>query len=200
MKNLQNVRYAIAAVATVAAVAAFAPKADAQTQAFTSTITVSNALTLDRVNNLNFGTLAVARGASATASIVLGPDGTLGTPSTTGTPAYIAVVDNADVTAAEVNVSGGANGANINVNIPVASIVAPISGLNAFALGTWMYTWNAGAATAIVPGTPQVVQFDSAQAGGLNNLKIGATLTTTNGAAAYADAAYAGSFNVVFSY
>lgn len=200
MKNLQNVRYAIATIATVAAVGVFATKADAQTHNFTSTVTVSNALTLAHVSHLNFGTLAVARAAGQTASIAMGTDGILGTPTTTGTPAYIAVVDDGAATAAVVDVSGGANGANINVNIPVASIVAPIAGLNAFALSDWQYSWNGAADDALTPGVAEIVVFDSAQVGGLNRLEIGATLASTTGAAAYTDAPHVGSFNVVFSY
>ena len=199
MKNLQNVRYAIATIATVAAVGVFATKADAQTHAFTSTIEVSNALTLAHVSDLNFGILAVARAPAATANIAIGTDGALGIPAGT-LPAYIAIVDDSAATAAVVDVSGGANGANINVNIPVAGIIAPVSGASAFALGTWQYSWNGAPNDAIVPGVAEVVVFDSAYTGGVNNLSIGATLTTTTGATAYADGVYAGSFNVVFSY
>lgn len=199
MKNLQNVRYAIATIATVAAVGAFATKADAQTQAFTAGVTVLNTLTLVKVSDLNFGTLAVARGSPEVASIAIDTEGVLGAPAQ-DLPAYIAIINSGAATAAEVTVAGGAPGANINVNIPIASIVNPISGLNSFTLDTWTYSWNDTATDAIVPGIAEVVAFDGTFGAGINKLEIGATLTTTAGATAYTDAAYAGSFNVVFSY
>lgn len=204
MKNLQNVRYAIATVAAVAAVAAFAPKADAQTQAFSSTVTVQNSLTLTKVGDLNFGTLIVARDTvgAKVASIVLDPfaaSGTLGT-ITNDSPAYMAVISATAARPAEVTVAAGAPGANINVNIPALSITAPTAGLNTFTLGTWRYSWNGGAATAITPGTAAVVVFDNTFNAGVNNLKVGATLTSTAAATAYADVAHVGAFNVVFSY
>lgn len=205
MKNLQNVRYAIATVAAVAAVAAFAPKADAQTQAFSSTVTVQNTLTLAKIQDLNFGTLIVSRGAATTSTIVLDPTKAVGAaylPAdiTSNTPSYIAVISAAAVSPAEVTVAAGAPGATINVNIPAVSITAPTAGLNAFALSAWQYSWNGGPATAIVPGVAEQVVFDNTFNGGVNNLKVGATLGTTTGGTAYADVAHVGAFNVVFSY
>lgn len=199
MTNLKNVRYAMSVLAAVAAFG-MVTEAKAQTQAFTATVTVQNALTLTHVNNLNFGTLAVARDSGQTSTIAISPAGVLGAPGTSGGTAYIAVIDDAAATSAEVTVEDGAPGSNVNVNIVAASITQPTFGGQSFALGTWTYSWNAGGTTAIVPDTPEVVVFDAAYNAGVNRLRIGATLTGTAGVTPYADGAYPGAFDVNFSY
>lgn len=199
MKHLQNVRYTIAAVAAVAALGLTAD-AKAQTQNVTADVTVQNTLNLAQVSGLNFGTIAALRHATNTASVALSTAGVLGTPATTGAGAAIAVIDNTAADNAEISVEDGAPGAAINVNIPIAGIVQPIFGGNSLALGTWRYAFNALPEAGITPGTPVVVNFDATYAAGVNSFRVGATLSTTTGAVAYADGAYAGSFDVTFSY
>lgn len=199
MKHLQNVRYTIAAVAALAALG-MSTQANAQTENVAASAIVQNTLNLSEVSAMNFGTIAALRHATNTASVALSTAGVLGTPTSTGAGAAIAIIDNSSASEAEITVEDGAPGATINVNIPVAGIVQPIFGGTALALGTWRYAYNAGAEAAITPGTPVQVNFDSVFASGVNSLRIGATLSTTAGAVAYTDGTYNGSFDVVFSY
>lgn len=198
MKHLQNVRYTIAAIAAVATMGLIS-QANAQTEPVAVEVEVLNTLTITEVTPLNFGTIAAARGVATTSTIAMPITGILAAP-TNNLPSSIAVIDAATASEAEITVEDGAPSANININIPIASITAPTFGGNSFALSSWVYAWNGGGSTAIVPGTPQVVQFDAGYNAGVNALHVGATLGTTAGAVAYGDGAYTGGFSVVFSY
>ncbi len=195
MKDLQNVRYTIAAVAAVAALG-FSTQANAQTASMDATVVVSNLLTLVEDSQLNFGTIVAFKDTGANvATIVMNPDGTLGAP-VNNAPAVIAVKDNAAATEAQITVTGGAEGASLNIEID--NVVAPING-TAFTLTNWRTSWNGAAATARTAGTPWTqVYLDNATAGSV--LQIGATLGTVAGGAQYVDNTYTGSFDVIFSY
>lgn len=197
MKNLKNVRYAIAIVAACAAMG-MATDAKAQTATMDASVVVSNLLTLTEDAQMNFGTIAAFKdtvGANV-ATIVLDPDGTLGTP-TNAIPAVIAVLDPALASEAQITVTDGAPGATINVEID--NVVPPVNAGNAFTLAAFRTSWNATAPTLRVVGTPfPQVYADNAGAGSV--LQIGATLGTVAGATQYTDATYAGTFDVIFAY
>lgn len=197
MKNLQNVRYAIATVAAVAAIG-LSTSAQAQTQAMTVDLTVTNAMTLTADAQMNFGEIIAISDAATTASVAVNAiTGALGVPTTTGAPAYIAVIDAALASEAQITVTDAAPGATINIDIQ--NVVPPVNGGVSFQLGTWLSSWNGAATAARTPGTPwSQVYLDNAAAGSI--LQLGATLTTNAAGTAYADGAYAGTFDVVFSY
>lgn len=199
MKNLKNVRYAIAILAACAGMT-IATDAKAQTENINISLTVSNLLNITEVTPLNFGTLAAFKdtvGANV-ATIALSPAGVLGAP-VNNSPAVIAVIDGSTATQAELTVTDGADNASINIEID--NVVAPTNG-TAFALTAWMTSWNGAAATARTPGTPwtQVFDADFLGAGLGSSLEIGATLNTVAGGAQYVDNTYTGNFDVIFSY
>lgn len=198
MKNLKNVRYAIAVVAACAAMG-MATDAKAQTATMDASVVVSNLLTLTEDAQMNFGTIAAFKDtlAANVASVVLNPDGTLGTP-TNSAPAVIAVIDPALASEAQITVTDGAPNATINIEID--NVVAPVSGGNSFTLTAFRTSWNGAAATLQTVGTPfPQVYADNAGAGSV--LQIGATLGTAAGPGAqYTDATYAGTFDVIFAY
>lgn len=197
MTNLKNVRYAIAITATCAAMG-MATNAQAQTANMTVDVEVQNSMTITPDNQLNFGTIIAIPDAAQTASVTISPTlGTLGTPSTTGAPAYIAVIDNTAQSEAQITVTDAAPGATINIDIQ--NVVPPTNGSVAFQLGTWMSSWNAAGALARTPGISWTQTYiDNAGAGSV--LDLGATLTTNAAGTPYTDGAYAGTFDVVFSY
>ncbi len=183
---------------SIAALTIATGSAQAQTQAITADVTVQNTLTLAAASNLNWGTIAAVGDPVLTAAVAMGTDGTLAAPTTGGGTALIAVVDNALATAAQITVQDGANG--VNVNVEINNVVNPLNGANSFTLDTFFTSYNGGADAAQVAAVPFIVVFDSAFGGGVNTLDIGASITTLAGAGAYGDGAYAGGFDVVFSY
>ena len=197
MKRLKNVRYAIAIIAACAAVGV-TTDAKAQTANMTVDVQVTNTMTATPDNQLNFGEIIAIADAAQTASIAVSAlTGTLGAPTTTGAPAYIAVIDNANQSEAQITVTDAAPGATINIDIQ--NVVPPVQGGVSFQLGTWLSSWNGAAAVARTPGTPWTqVYLDNAGAGSV--LDLGATLTTNAAGTAYADGPYAGTFDVDFSY
>ena len=84
---------------------------------FPQSLQNSNTLTLTTVDDLNFGTIVAVGDASESATLAIAPDGTVGTPATTGTPAYIAIVDSTAAQPAQITIEDGAPGATINVTI-----------------------------------------------------------------------------------
>ncbi len=174
----------------------FPTKASAQTANMTADVTVLNTLTINPTAQLNFGVVAAAPDPALQATMAVGTDGTYVT-----TPAGVALIEAVDdtaVSAAQIEVSDGANGATINVNIN--NVVDPIFGAEFFALDSFLSSYNGGADVAQVINTPFAVTFDSAFGGGTNTLDLGATISTTVAGAAYGDGAYAGTYDVVFSY
>lgn len=183
----------LAAVALTAL--AFAPSmAQAQTEPVTATVTVLNALTLTEVDPLNFGVVAAISDGTAVATLAIDAITGVLTPTTTGTPAVFAVIDNANASRAQITVEDGALGASLNFTIN--NVVNPIFAGNAFTLTGWETAWNAGAVTARTAGTP----FQYVFAAGVNTLDIGAEIRTQTAVALYTDGVYAGSFDVVASY
>ena len=122
----------------------------------------------------------------------------IGAPATTGAPAQIAIIDSTNAKQALVTVEDGADGATININI--TNVIDPSNAGKTFLLDPQLFetAYNAGAATARTAGTSFTAQFDSAFAAGVNTLKVGATLKTTD--VVYADGNYDGGFDVTFSY
>lgn len=197
MKSLKNVRYAIAVIATCTAMG-MTTDANAQTANMTIGVQVQNTMTLTRDKQMDFGKIIAIPDTTDTASIALDPvTGVLGVPTTTGTPAYIAVIDNTTQKEGQITVTQAADGATINLNIQ--NVVNPFNAALNFTIGSWRTSWNAGAAVARTPGTPWTqIYADNAGAGSV--LDVGATLTTALTATPYNDVAYAGAYDVVFSY
>jgi len=187
-------------IMTVAAatLALTAGAAQAQTQAVTATVNVLNTLTLATASQLNWGTVAAVGDTGQTATLLMQTDGTLGTPTSTGGAAVIAVVDDAAATAGQITVADGADGATINVDIQ--SVVNPTDGTDTFTLAGFLTSYNGAGDVAQTAGTPFTVTYDAAFGGGTNTLDIGATITTVDPSTAYGDGTYVGGFDVVFSY
>ena len=176
----------------------FATDAKAQTANMTADVTVLNTLTLATPAQLNFGTIAAVRDAALTATVTVDTAGAISTATGGGT-AVTAVVDGAAVSAGQVTIADGADGATIN--IVINNVVDPVNGAESFVLDQFNTSYNGNAAVARTIATPFAETFDGAFGGGTNTLDIGATLTTTLGAGtAYTDGAYAGTYDVVFSY
>ena len=197
MMGLKKSKYVLLAACAVAAFS-FSNDAMAQTANMTATATVQNTLTVATPAQLNFGTIAAFSDTAQTATVTVG---TGGAPSiaTTGAPAVTAIVDGAAVSAAQVTIADGADGASINLTIN--NVVDPINGGESFVLAGWNTSWNGGGDAAQVAGVTWQETYDAAFGGGTNTLDIGATITTTTAATqAYTDGVYSGSFDVVASY
>ena len=170
----------------------------AQTVTVDADVDVQNTLTLTVQKTLNFGKIvAVDNDATKVASLDLDPvTGTLGAPATTGTPALIAILDPTNVSRGLIDVEDGANGAPINITIN--NVVNPVLATKTFALDLWETAYNAGPSTSRTAGTTFTNAFDTAFNGGVNTLKIGASIKTTD--VVYGDGNYDGGFDVTFSY
>jgi len=172
--------------------------ANAQTANMTADVTVQNTLTLTTPAQLNFGTIAAIRDATQTATVSIDTAGTA-TVASGGGVAATAIVDDTAISAAQVTIADGADGATLNITIN--NVVDPVNGTESFVLDDFTTSWNNGADSAQVIGTAFTETFDSAFGGGTNTLDIGATITTTLAAGTpYTDGAYAGTYDVVFSY
>ena len=175
-----------------------AAPANAQTAPVTATVDVLNSLTLTTVNNLNFGRVAAVGDTGNTAAVVVSSAG-VDSVSSTGGAAVTAMIDNSAVSAAQITVADGADGATLNIDIQ--NVVDPTDGTDTFTLAGFSTSWNGGAPAAQTAGTPWTETYDSTFGGGTNTLDIGATIATQTAViTAYNDATYNGSFDVVFSY
>jgi hypothetical protein len=181
-----------------AAVVFSAHDVQAQTVTVDADVDVQNTLTLTVQKTLNFGKIAaVDNDATKVASLDLDPvTGTLGAPATTGAPALIAIIDPTNVSRALIDIEDGANGAPINITIN--NVINPALAAKAFTLTLWETAYNAGASTSRTAGTTFTHAFDTAFAAGVNSLKIGASIQTTD--VVYGDGNYDGGFDVTFSY
>ena len=170
----------------------------AQTVIVDTDVDVQNTLTLTVQKTLNFGKIiAVDNDGTKVATLDLDPvTGVLGAPATTGTPALIAIVDATNVSRGLIDVEDGANGAPINITIN--NVVNPALAAKTFTLDLWETAYNGGPSTSRTAGTTFTNTFDSAFGGGVNTLKIGATIKTTD--VVYGDGNYDGGFDVTFSY
>ena len=183
---------------TACAVAAlsFTSTTQAQTVPMTADVTVLNTLTLTPVTQLNFGTVAAAGDPALQATMTVNTDGTFATA-----PAGVALIESVDATAlsaAQITVADGADGATINITID--NVVDPVNKGEFFALDSFVTNYNSIGDAGQVIATPFQVTFDNAFGGGTNVLDIGATISTTVGVGAYTDNAYAGTYDVIFSY
>lgn len=189
----------ILAAAVLAAMAFIPTSAKAQTTVNVPVnVTVLNAITMTLVDPLSYGTIAAIADATETASYTLAPTTAAATLASTGAPATIAVIDNATVSDALLEITDGADGATINYEID--NVVNPLFGGRAFTLANFTTSYNGGAPTLQVVGTPFGHIFANAFGGGTNTLAIGARITTTAAAGLYADGNYVGSFDVIASY
>jgi len=183
---------------TACAVAAlsFSSTTNAQTVPMTADVTVLNTLTLTPVTQLNFGTVAAAGDPALQATFTVNTDGTFATA--TAGAALLEAVDSTAVSAGQITVADGADGATINITID--NVVDPVNTGESFELDSFVTNYNGIGDNGRVIGTPFTETFDAAFGGGVNTLDIGATISTTVGAAAYTDNAYAGTYDVIFSY
>ena len=173
-------------------------KGHAQTANMTADVSVQNTLTVATPSQLNFGTIAAVRDAAQTATVSIDTAGAATVASGGGTAAT-AIIDGASIAAGQVTIADGADGATLNVVIN--NVVDPVNGTESFVLDDFVTSWNNGADATQIIGTSFTEIFDSAFNAGVNSLDIGATLTTTLGAGTpYTDGAYAGTYDVVFSY
>lgn len=170
----------------------------AQTANMTADVTVQNTLTIATPTQLNFGTIAAIRDAAQTASVSIDTAGA-GTVASAGGVAATAIVDATAISAGQITVADGADGATLN--IVINNVVDPVNGTESFVLDGFTTSWNNGADSLQVIGAAFTETFDAAFGGGTNQMDIGATITTTLAAGtAYTDGAYAGTYDVVFSY
>lgn len=170
--------------------------AQAQTANMTADVTVLNTLTIATPAQLNFGTVAAVRDAANTATATIDTAGALTTASGGGTAVMAAITGTP--TAAQVTIADGADGATLNITID--NVVDPVNGAESFVLDQFVTSYNGGADVAQTIAATFTETFDSAFGGGTNTLDIGATITTTLGATAYADGGYAGTYDVIISY
>ncbi len=193
MKSLK-----LLALTGAVAISGYSFSANAQTANMTATAIVQNTVTLATPAQLNFGTIVAVADTVNTATVtvdVLGAESV----ATTGAPAQTAIVDNTAVSQGQIEVSGAADGATLNININ--NVIDPVAGAESFVLDQFTTSWNGGGSTAQVINTPFTEIYSAAFGGGTNTLDVGATITTTTVAAvAYTDATYTGSYDVVFSY
>jgi hypothetical protein len=182
------------AVLGLAALVFSAPAAHAQTTPVTATVVVDSTMSVLVVDNMNFGTIAAVGDATNLATLAIDPLTDALTP-TNNAPAVIFVVDDTLARAASLTVGDVAEGATINVTID--NIVDPTDGTTAFDLGTLQVSWNGAAATPQAEGVSFAV-VDVA-GGAPNTIDIGATLSTVAGGT-YADATYAGGFDLIVAY
>lgn len=194
-----NIKKYIPIVALSVAAFTFSTQtAKAQTANMTADVSVQNTLTITTPAQLNFGTIAAIRDAANTATVSVDTAGAVTVASGGGTAAT-AIVDGSAVSAGQITVADGADGATLN--IVINNVVDPVNGTESFVLDDFVTSWNNGADSTQVIGTGFTETFDSAFGGGTNTMDIGATITTTLGAGtAYTDGAYAGTYDVVFSY
>lgn len=181
----------------IAAFTTLTQGAQAQTANMTADVTVQNTLTITTPSQLNFGTIAATRDAAQTATVTVDTAGAA-TVASGGGSAATAIVDGAAISAGQITIADGADGATLN--IVINNVVDPVNGVENFVLDGFNTSWNNGADTAQAIGTGFTETFDAAFGGGTNTMDIGATITTTLGATAYTDGAYAGTYDVVFSY
>lgn len=188
----------LTAVGVVALLGFANSHANAQTANMTADVSVQNTLTLATPSQLNFGTIAAIRDAANTATVTIDTAGAATVASGGGTAAT-AIVDGAAIAAGQVTIADGADGATLNITIN--NVVDPVNGTASFVLDDFTTSWNNGADQTQTIGAAFTETFDAAFGGGTNTLDIGATITTTLGAGtAYTDGAYAGTYDVVFSY
>ena len=164
-----------------------------------NTITVTNTITAAKVNDLNFGTV-IAISDTATGKVASASEDPLAggapTESSTGAAAQIAILDSTAAKPALINVTQAADGAALQITITTAT--APIFGGHSFVIANYLTSWNGGAAAPQTSATKFSQTYSKAFGGGTNTLSIGAKLSTD--AVVFADGAYTGAFNVLFSY
>lgn len=194
MKIVNHIKY----IPMVAIVFLFTTPANAQTANMTADVIVENALTLATPAQLNFGTITAVRDVAQTATVTVDTAGA-DSVATGGGTASTSVLDNTLVSAGQVTIADGADGATLN--IVINNVVDPFNGGESFTLDSFTTSFNGGGSTGRTIGGSFTETYDAAFGGGTNTLDIGATIATTTGAStAYTDGTYAGTYDVVFSY
>lgn len=163
--------------------------------------TVENSVTVTVTNPVDFGTIGAIRDVVDTATLSVDPADTAVEDPGTGfggaDPAAI-VFDPSDApTAADIDITAAFE--NTDLYITYQNCVDPVQGADTFTLAGIVDNLN-------TPGSydcaaAPVIGFETTDGVGALSFNIGASITTTAGAAtAYPDGAYAGSFEMVVSY
>ncbi len=169
----------------------------AETKTQTASVTVQNAITIDRGDELNFGTVfakADLTGATV-ATLTVPSDG--GTSTSTATsPANSNIVEIVAGFPATFTVSGVAPTTNLTLILPTSPIT--LSGSNSsatFSVDAFEATVTTNTPTAYTQGSPNLATDSTGSA----TFAVGATLSTTD-VADYADETYSGTFTVEVVY
>lgn len=196
MKNL--LKKSLLASAAILFTVSVAQNVQAQTVTVNATADVSNELTLTVASPMNFGSFIAIGGptpATDTGTITIGTDGVL-SAAAAGTDSNAAIIDDSAATAAEITIADGAPGATINVLID--GVVDPTDGTDSLTLTDFVTSTNGGADQSRTAGAGNEFTITYG-ASSPSTMIIGASLVT-NATGAVGDGAYAGSFDVTYSY
>jgi len=168
-------------------------EAQAQTVGMTVAGSVLNSMTVTATTQLNFGTVAAVGHGTDLATFNIATDGTYTTTNTAN--AYIFAVDDTAVSQGTITVADASG--TINIDIQTVSTIAEASHNFAILAADWTTSYGGAADASRTAGTPWTETF----VGPTDTLLIGAEIGTVTGVVgAYNDGAYAGTYNVVFSY
>lgn len=169
-------------LAAMIMLAGFTTNAIAQNSATTGAAAkIVQALTLTKVYDLNFGTMAIPTGA---VNVVLGTDGS----RTASVPANITLLSQAPVAQRAYYTIAGTATSTYAITLPADGAVTIASGSNSMAV-------NAFKAKPTSAGVESLT--GSLDGSGADNFYVGATLVLTN---AQAYGSYTGTFNVSVNY
>lgn len=163
--------------------------------------TIQNTVTVAVTQDMDFGTVVAIPGPTPSApntntSVFTLSTNNSVTPTANGAAAA-AVIDSSTAQAAEVTITGAADGAPLTVNI--ANIIGPNNSGEAFTLGSFVQRINGAASqTAVVSDTFTFNYDDNGGAGSV--ILLGATLNSASQASFTQTTPYTGSFDVVVSY
>ncbi len=170
--------------------------ANAETATIPATATVLNAITMDGIVGMDFGTLIIINDNTTQSTIVLDTAGTLGAPTNAGATIVASIAGTP--AAGAVNVTAG-NGTTVNIS--VNTVTNPVDS------GTSLIALPLSAFSVLVPGgTEQTIASDGSQTraytadGTAQTVAFGATLSTPSLAAQIPDDTYTGSFIVTAAY
>ncbi|WP_022941860.1 DUF4402 domain-containing protein [Psychromonas hadalis] len=181
-------------------------QAIAQTEtAIPATVTVANTITLDKITNLNFGTVAAkasTAGAADVATLILPADATATAITSPGTASFINIVTPGSPATFEI--SGVAPDTSLTLDLPGSAITleAPTPATN-FSVDGWsaFITSGPNAGSAYTDGSPNL----KSDVDGKVNFSVGATLSTdlrvdAKNVGTYTDDIYTGIFDITVNY
>lgn len=175
----------------------------AATVSATASVTVQNAFSLSQTTALSFGTIRAKADTSGStnhvASLIVNPDGSASTASSTGANASITVISQG--TPAVFAISNAAPNTNLTITSPGTVTLSRTGGGGAnFTVDTWAFRITSGtnANTAYSTGSPNLLTDNT----GAVTFAAGATISTqaTTPSADYTDGSYTGTYNMVVNY